>query len=155
MKNINSVLPFYLVTDAYKTAFSGILMQKYNDKFYPVEFYSKQFNPAQPIYPSIKEFSREFAIFACVKRFHEELYGRYFTIQIDTKPLTYHMKLDNQREIVVSWLLYLDQFDCTTDHILRIINPASFFLSRIYDTKNLNVNNINIFKSNSNLDNCK
>lgn len=149
LKNINSDLPFYLVTDASETAFCGILMQKYNDKFYPVEFYSRQFNPAQSRYPSIQ---RElYAIFASVKRFHEELYGKHFTILTDAKPLTYHMKLDKQREIVVRWLLYLDQFDFSIQHIPGFTNPADF-LSRVYDAETLNVNNINIFQSNHKLD---
>lgn len=149
LKNINSNLPFYLVTDASETGFCGILMQKHNEKFFPVEFYSKQFNPAQSRYPSIQ---RElYAIFASVKHFHEELYGRHFTVLTDAKPLTYHMKLDKQREIVARWLLYLDQFDFSIQHIPGFINPADF-LSRVHNTETLNVNNINMFQSNHKLD---
>lgn len=147
LKNLNQNLPLYLATDASKTAICGILMQKHNEKFYPVEFYSKQLSPAETRYPSIR---RElFAIYASTRHFYEQLYGKKFTILTDAKPLTYHLQLDKQPDIVARWLLYMQQFDYIVEHIPGIKNPADF-LSRVTENS-LSVNNVTLFACNDEL----
>lgn len=140
LKNIKHNEKLYLITDASKVAVCGILMQKQDDKFYPIEFFSKQLNPAETRYPSIR---RElYAIFLAVKHFSEHLYGREFSILTDAKPLTHHIHLDKQPDIVARWLLYLQSFSYTIDHVPGFSNPADF-LSRVHEE--VDVNNIKIF----------
>lgn len=146
IKNIENDKPLYLVTDASRSAICGILMQKDNDKFYPVQFYSKILTPAEARYPSIR---RElYAIFMSVKQFHEHLYGKKFIILTDAKALTFHINLEKQPDIVARWLLYLAEFHYTMEHIPGFKNPADY-LSRVSDERV--VNNINIFTTNDNL----
>lgn len=150
LKNIDETKPFYLVCDASKISVCGILMQKYDDKFYPVHFFSKQLSDAESKYPSIR---RELlAIFLSCKYFYEQLYGRKFTLLTDAKPLTHHLQLDKQPDIVARWLLYLQQFDFTMEHIPGKSNPADF-LSRMTIDENLESNNINYDLENSEMQN--
>lgn len=149
LKNISESQPFYLVTDASQTALCGILMQKYQNKFFPVEFFSRQLSSSESKYPSIR---RELlGIYESVKHFHEHLFGRSFIILTDAKPLTFHTKLDKQPEIVARWLMYLQQFNFKMEHIQGLKNPADY-LSRVVDPECV-VNNLNIFQTNSNLTN--
>ena len=139
LKNIDPEKELFLSTDASRTAICGILLQKFNDKFFPVQFYSKILTPAESKYPSVR---RElYAIFLSVKHFHEYLYGNKFTILTDAKPLTYHLNMANQPDIIARWMLYLQQFDYTISHIPGFTNPADF-LSRVSEKE---VNNINLF----------
>lgn len=137
LKNLDDSKPLYLVCDASKIAICGILMQKCNNKFVPVEFFSKQLSPAESRYPSIR---RElFAIFASCRHFYEQLYGKKFTILTDAKPLTFHMQLDKQPDIVARWLLYLDQFNYDINHIPGIQNPSDFLSRMIVEEHSINV----------------
>lgn len=146
LKNIKQNEKLYLITDASKIAVCGILMQKHEDKFYPIEFFSKQLNPAETRYPSIR---RElYAIFLAVKHFSEHLYGREFSILTDAKPLTHHIHLDKQPDIVARWLLYLQSFSYDIEHVPGFSNPADF-LSRVCEE--VDVNNIKIFSTSNDL----
>lgn len=149
LKNIDYEKELYLVTDASKVAISAILMQKEGDNYIPIEFFSKQLSPAESNYPSIR---RElFAIFASIKYFREILYGRKFFILTDAKPLTKHINLANQPEIVARWLLFIQSFNYEILHIAGHENPADF-LSRVYDeNKCINVIQIDTFNTNNNL----
>ncbi|GBN62184.1 Transposon Tf2-9 polyprotein, partial [Araneus ventricosus] len=140
LKNIKHNEKLYLITDASKVAVCGILMQKSNGKFVPIEFYSKQLNPAEMRYPSIR---RElYAIFLSVKHFSEHLYGREFSILTDAKPLSHHIHLDKQPDIVARWLLYLQSFSYSIEHVPGFSNPADF-LTRVQEETH--VNNLKIF----------
>lgn len=128
IKNVDEEKPLYLVCDASKISICGILMQKHEENFVPIEFFSRQLNPAETRYPSIR---RELlAIYASCRHFHEKIYGKKFTILTDAKPLTFHLQLDKQPEIVARWMLFLQQFDYTMEHIPGLKNPADF-LSRM------------------------
>lgn len=147
IKNIDNNKPLYLVTDASKSAVCGILMHKIDEKFLPVEFFSKTLSETESRYPSIR---RElFAIYLAVKHFRTHLYGKKFFILTDAKPLTYHLPLNDQPEIVARWYLYLQEFDYSVEHIPGLKNPADF-LSRVV-TDSVIVNNITMFATNSSL----
>ena len=156
LKNIDFDKELYLITDASKVSICGILLQKSHDKFYPIEFFSKTLLPAESRYPSIR---RELlAIYASIRHFHEFLYGKKFIILTDAKPLTYHIHLEKQPEIVAKWLIYLQQFEYEINHIPGFKNPADF-LSRVTENaSNKNkqiataqVNNVYLFQNNPNL----
>lgn len=147
LKNIKDDEKFYLVTDASNNSLCGILMQKSNDNFKPIEFHSRQLTFAESKYPSIR---RELlAIVDSVKHFHQHLYGKEFTIFTDAKALTFHIDLQKQPEIVSRWLMYLQEFNYNIQHIQGLKNPADY-LSRV-PIRNAVVNNANIFEVNENL----
>lgn len=136
LKNFDPEKHIYLITDASKIGLCGILLQKHNEKFYPLEFYSRQLKPSESNYPSIR---RELlAIFASVRHFHEQLYGRNFTILTDAKPLTYHINLEKQPEIVSRWLIYLQDFQYEIKHIKGLSNPADFLSRMPQDSTTVN-----------------
>ncbi|GBN09280.1 Transposon Tf2-6 polyprotein [Araneus ventricosus] len=148
LKNFDPNLPFSLITDASKIAICGILLQKKDNVFYPLEFFSRKLTPAECKYPSIR---RELlAIYASVKHFHDQLLGENFELLTDAKPLTEYQSLDKKPEIVARWLLYLGTFSFTPTHIPGSLNPADF-LSRVVEENSLNVNNITLFQPNDKL----
>ncbi|GBL73868.1 Transposon Tf2-6 polyprotein [Araneus ventricosus] len=148
LKNFDPNLPISLITDASKIAICGILLQKKDNVFYPLEFFSRKLTPAECKYPSIR---RELlAIYASVKHFHDQLLGEKFELLTDAKPLTEYQSLDKKPEIVARWLLYLGTFSFTPTHIPGSLNPADF-LSRVVEENSLNVNNITLFQPNDKL----
>ncbi|GBN40791.1 Transposon Tf2-6 polyprotein [Araneus ventricosus] len=148
LKNFDPNLPISLITDASKIAICGILLQKKDNVFYPLEFFSRKLTPAECKYPSIR---RELlAIYASVKHFHDQLLGEKFELLTDAKPLTEYQSLDKKPEIVARWLLYLGTFSFTPTHIPGSLNPADF-LSRVVEENSLNVNNITLFQPNEKL----
>ncbi|CAL1266838.1 unnamed protein product [Larinioides sclopetarius] len=154
IKNYDESKPLYLTTDASRIALCAILMQKEGENFYPIEFFSKQLSPSERNYPSIR---RElFAIFMGVKHFREYLYGKHFNLLTDAKPLTFHMQLEKQPDIVKRWLLYLQDFSYNIDHIKGCDNPADF-LSRmqIEDVEANNLFHIGDQLSHSNIKLCQ
>ncbi|GBM19764.1 Transposon Tf2-8 polyprotein [Araneus ventricosus] len=148
LKNFDPNLPISLITDASKIAICGILLQKKDNVYYPLEFFSRKLTPAECKYPSIR---RELlAIYASVKHFHDQLLGENFELLTDAKPLTEYQSLDKKPEIVARWLLYLGTFSFTPTHIPGSLNPADF-LSRVVEENSLNVNNITLFQPNGKL----
>ncbi|GBM16490.1 Transposon Tf2-6 polyprotein [Araneus ventricosus] len=148
LKNFDPNLPISLITDASKIAICGILLQKKDNVYYPLEFFSRKLTPAECKYPSIR---RELlAIYASVKHFHDQLLGEKFELLTDAKPLTEYQSLDKKPEIVARWLLYLGTFSFTPTHIPGSLNPADF-LSRVVEENSLNVNNITLFQPNDKL----
>ncbi|GBN53012.1 Transposon Tf2-6 polyprotein [Araneus ventricosus] len=148
LKNFDPNLPISLINDASKIAICGILLQKKDNVFYPLEFFSRKLTPEECKYPSIR---RELlAIYASVKHFHDQLFGENFELLTDAKPLTEYQSLDKKPEIVARWLLYLGTFSFTPTHIPGSLNPADF-LSRVVEENSLNVNNITLFQPNDKL----
>ncbi|GBO33190.1 Retrovirus-related Pol polyprotein from transposon 17.6, partial [Araneus ventricosus] len=148
LKNFDPNLPISLITDASKIAICGILLQKKDNVYYPLEFFSRKLTPAECKYPSIR---RELlAIYASVRHFHDQLLGEKFELLTDAKPLTEYQSLDKKPEIVARWLLYLGTFSFTPTHIPGSLNPADF-LSRVVEENSLNVNNITLFQPNDKL----
>ncbi|GBO18188.1 Transposon Tf2-6 polyprotein [Araneus ventricosus] len=148
LKNFDPNLPISLITDASKIAICGILLQKKDNVYYPLEFFSRKLTPAECKYPSIR---RELlAIYASVRHFHDQVLGEKFELLTDAKPLTEYQSLDKKPEIVARWLLYLGTFSFTPTHIPGSLNPADF-LSRVVEENSLNVNNITLFQPNDKL----
>ncbi|GBN40439.1 Transposon Tf2-11 polyprotein [Araneus ventricosus] len=145
LKNFDPHLPISLITDASKIAICGILLQKKDNIYYPLEFFSRKLTPAECKHPSIR---RELlATYASVRHFHDQLLGKNFELLTDAKPLTEYQSLDKKPEIVARWLLYLGTFSFTPTHIPGISNPTDF-LSRVVEENSLNVNSITIFQPN-------
>ncbi|GBN05640.1 hypothetical protein AVEN_115892-1 [Araneus ventricosus] len=77
-----------------------------------------------------------------------------FSILTDAKPLSHHFHLDKQPDIVARWLLYLQSFSYSIEHIPGFSNPADF-LTRVQEETH--VNNLKIFSipNGMNYDNIK
>ncbi|GBL99440.1 Transposon Tf2-9 polyprotein [Araneus ventricosus] len=130
LKNFDPNLPISLITDASKIAICGMLLQKKDNVYCPLEFFSRQLTPAECKYPSIR---RELlATYASVKHFHDQLLGENFELLTYAKPLTEYQCLDKEPEIVARRLLYLGTFSFTPTHIPGSLNPADF-LSRVVE----------------------
>ena len=97
--------PFDLQTDASDTGLGAMLLQKYDDVYFPVAFASKRLSKAQMAYAVVE---REcLAIVWYLKHFSVYLYGRDFVIQTDHQPLAFlkTSKLSNPR--LLRWALRL------------------------------------------------
>lgn len=121
---------FYLISDASKIAISSILMQKYDDQYVPIEFYSRKLKDTESKYPSFK--SELLAIHDSLIHFKNYLFGKKFTILTDAKSLTYYLKLQHQSDIVARWLLDIQEFDFEIYHVQGISNPADYFSRQIF-----------------------
>ena len=125
---VDNNAPFFLTTDASKVAISAILLQKKDNNFVPIEFYSRKLKETESKYPSFK--SELLAIHDSILHFSNYLYGRHFKILSDAKSLTYYIGLTKQPDIIARWLLDIQQYDFQINHIPGTQNPADF-LSRV------------------------
>ena len=84
-------LLFFLETDSSGFAISGILMQKHDNKFHPVEFYSCSLSPAECNYPTPDQ--ELLAIIKSLTHWRHFLEGAEHTVIIcsDNSALSYFM----------------------------------------------------------------
>ena len=81
------VKTYYLQTDASNTGIGAVLMQKHDEKLFPVCYASKKLSSAERNYSTIE---KECLVVVCgIKRFHLYLYGVPFVLQTDHEPLKY------------------------------------------------------------------
>ena len=117
--------PFVLRTDASDTGLGAMLLQKYDDVFFPVAFASKRLAMAQVAYAVVE---REcLAIVWSVEHLSVYLYGRDFVIQTDHQPLAFlrTSKLSNPR--LLRWALWLKPYQFN----IQAISGSPNVLSRI------------------------
>lgn len=123
---------FILITDASKTAISGILGQEYNGVLVPIEYFGRKLKSPEKNYPSFK--LELLAIHEAVMFFKYILAGRKFVIRTDSKALTYHLNLEKQPDIIARWIDDLAPFNYEIEYLPGSSNPADY-ISR-------NINNI-------------
>ena len=115
--------PFVLRTDASDTGLGAMLLQKYDDVYFPVAFASKRLSKAQMAYAVVE---RE-----CLEHFSVYLYGRDFVIQTDHQPLAFlrTSKLSNPRLFRLALRLQPYQFNIQA--ISGSLSVGADYLSRI------------------------
>ena len=121
--------PFVLRTDASDTGLGAMLLQKYDDVYFPVAFASKRLSTAQMAYAVVE---REcLAIVWALEHFSVYLYGRDFVIQTDHQPLAFlkTSKLSNPR--LLRWALRLQPYQFNIQAISGLLNVGADYLSRI------------------------
>lgn len=123
--------PFYLNTDGSSVAICGILTQKINGEFEPIEYFSRKLKPAETRYHSLK--LELMAIYESIKHFNDYLYGQHFVLLSDAKALQYHLKLEKQSDVTTRWLLELSKYDFTFKHIEGQQNPADFLSRQVFN----------------------
>lgn len=118
---------FYIITDASGFAISGILAQKVGEEMKPISYFSKKLSASQQKYSAIK--SEMYAIYETIKHFRDYLFTD-FVVLCDHKPLEYHKKLQNPTSVICNWLLYLQDFSFTVQHIAGKNNKLADYISR-------------------------
>ena len=120
---------FVLRTDASEVGVGAVLLQRYDNKLFPIHYASRKLNSAERNY-AIKE--RELlAIVWAIKKFGIYPYGREFKIDCDHNSLVYlkSARLKNAR--LMRWSLALQEFKYSIDHIKGKDNTTADYLSRL------------------------
>ena len=111
-------LPFYLEMDSSGFAISGILMQKHDNRFHPVGFYSCSLSPVEHNYPTLDQ--ELLAIIKSLTHWRHFSEGAEHTVIIrsDNSALSYFMMNHNLSRRQARWSAYLSRFDFRIEHIL-------------------------------------
>ena len=131
LKSPNFDQSFTLVTDASDIAAAAMLAQ--NDKKnvqHPVSFYSKKFDKHQQKYSTVEK--ECLSIVLALKHF--EVYvdnGHPITIYTDHNPLVFLNKMKCKNRRLLSWSLFLQQYDVNIVHIKGRENVVADGLSRV------------------------
>ena len=122
---------FYIFTDSSQFTVGAALMQKYNDKFFPVSFYSRALTAGQQNYCA---FLRELiAITSSIKHFRYYIEGSVFEVKTDSLILTRPKFLTKtQIRCALFWILEItERFQFTISWIKGSQNNLADTLSRI------------------------
>jgi hypothetical protein len=134
LKLFNPSLPTAVEADASPYGIGGVLLQKHDEMWCPVQFASRSLSKVERSYAQIDKEALS-VLFSC-NRFREFLLGSKFTIRTDHKPL---LKLLGSNELIPTnvsprmqrWALRLAQFDYEITHIKGVDNLQADCLSRL------------------------
>ncbi|MGQ3285766.1 RNase H-like domain-containing protein [Bosea sp. (in: a-proteobacteria)] len=110
--------PLILGCDASIRGIGGVLAQcDENGKRYACKFIGRKFNDVEQRYPAIKR--EMLGILYCIKACRYYVYGRFFILETDCKPLVYIVNSrDTLRDaITMRWLSYIKMFDFEIRHV--------------------------------------
>ena len=99
---------YYLQTDASNTGIGAVLMQKHDEKLFPVCYASKKLSSAERNYSTIEK--ECLAIVWGIKRFHLYLYGVPFVLQTDHEPLKYMNSAKFANGRLMRWAMFLQLY---------------------------------------------
>lgn len=130
--------PFVLTTDASNIALGAVLSQKENDKCNfleeidrPVAFASRLLNGAEKNYHTMEK--EMLAVVWGINNFRPYLYGRFFTVITDHKPLLGDTKNTPLR--ILKWKLKLSEYSFTLVYKMGRENVVADALSRICEER--------------------
>jgi cleavage and polyadenylation specificity factor subunit 1 len=127
----NKSVSLSLVTDAFTSAMGALLQQHIENAWQPLNFVSKEFNPAQQLY---SENDGELqAIYEAVKHFGHMLEAHHFTIFTDHNTIVYafQQKRDKCSPRQFNNLDFVAQFTTDIKHISGQDNIVADTLSRV------------------------
>lgn len=132
---------FIIQTDASNYAIGSILSNK-NGR--PIAFASRSLNKAEKNYPVIEK--ELLAIVWAVKYFRPYLYGRYFKIQTDHRPLIYLFNMKDPSSRLMKFRLALEEYDFEVEYLKGSSNVAADALSRLSlnELKEMHDNVVNV-----------
>jgi len=130
LRSYDNGKPIHVITDASDIAIGAVLLQKYDDIYYPIEFYSKTLSLTERNWHiSEKELV---AIVWCLEKFQHLLRPYHFHLYTDHKNLVSLLNLtrDTSRSKLVRWLIRIQEYTFTAHYITGIQNVIADYLSR-------------------------
>ena len=124
----DSVKTYYLQTDASNTGIGAVLMQKHDEKLFPVCYASKKLSSAERNYSTIEK--ECLAVVWGIKRFHLYLYGVPFVVQTDHEPLKYMNSAKFANGRLMRWAMFLQSYTFRVEAIKGSENVGADYLSR-------------------------
>ena len=131
--------PFYLFTDASDKLYSGVLLQKRNDKYVTVDMFSRMFNDNQSKWHiTTKELH---ALVQSIEKWRNYLWTNKFVIHTDARNLSHLFRRTNAKKsnntMHYQWVVLLNEFDFDVMHIRGIDNKIADYLSRYVNPEQL------------------
>ena len=108
---------FVLYTDASDAAIGAVLSQFQHNNEVVISYWSRQLTKAERNYSTIER--EALAVVGAVKEFYPYLYGFKFKLITDHNPLVSLKDLKDVGGRLVRWMLYLQQFDYSFEHVQR------------------------------------
>ena len=104
------------------------LMQKHDEKLFPVCYASKKLSSAEKNYSTIE--NECLAVVWGIKRFHLYLYGFPFVLQTDHEPLKYMNSAKFANGCLMRWAMFLQSYTFRVEAIKGSENIGADYLSR-------------------------
>ena len=127
---MNDKDPIYLNTDASNIGIGAYLYQVVEAKKFPIKFISKALSKTERRWDTVEK--EAFAIFYALQKLKYLLHDRTFTIQTDSKNLSY-MNAENKSQKVQRWKLSCQEFDFKVEHIPGEVNIEADGFSRLVE----------------------
>ena len=127
---LNDKDPIYLNTDASNIGIGAYLYQVVEAKKFPIKFISKALSKTERRWDTVEK--EAFAIFYALQKLKYLLHDRTFTIQTDSKNLSY-MNAENKSQKVQRWKLSCQEFDFKVEHIPGEVNIEADGFSRLVE----------------------
>ena len=124
--DLSSQNQFVLQTDASNDAIGAVLSNK-NGR--PVAFTSRTLNKAERNYPIIEK--ELLAIVWAVKYFRPYLFGNFFKVRTDHRPLIYLFNMKDPSSRLMKFRIALEEFNFEIEYVKGSDNAAADALSRI------------------------
>ena len=119
---------YFLTTDASNSGIGAVVMQKHDEKLFPVRYASKKLTGAERNYSTIEK--ECLAIVWSIKRFHPYLYGVSFDLETDHEPLKYMNSAKFANGRLMRWVMFLKSYSFTVEAIKGSQNVGADYLSR-------------------------
>ena len=120
---------YFLRTDASNNGIGAVLMQRHDEKLFPVCYASKKLSSAERNYSTIEK--ECLAIVWGIKRFHLYLYGVPFVLQTDYEPLKYMDSVKYTNARLMRWAMFLQSYNFKVEAIQGSENVGTGYLSRV------------------------
>ena len=138
VRHPNPEKEFYVICDASEYATGAVLLQEYDNIYYPIEFYSKLLDQNQRNW-HISEKEIVSVVWA-LEKWERFLIGAHFHVFTDHKNLIQLLNYTNENKVqkskLIRWILRLQEFEFTAHYITGAENIADYFSRDIlYDMR--------------------
>lgn len=120
---------YFLRTDASNSGIGAVLIERHDEKLFPVCYASKNLSSVERNYPTIEK--ECLAIVWGIKRFHLYLYGEPFVLQTDHEPLKYMDSAKYSKARLMRWAMFLQSYNLKVEAIKGSENVGADYLSRV------------------------